>query len=87
MRKLPEPQDNQGRVETGILQFDKDWPGIFIRGDEAMGMAQDLKRIGEFIDDFGDTSNIGSKLLFDTVQRIKELFESCDTRRMNAKNT
>ena len=26
------------RVETGPLQFNDDWPGYFIRGDNAMGL-------------------------------------------------
>jgi hypothetical protein len=25
-----------GRVETGAVQFEDDWPGIFIRGEDAM---------------------------------------------------
>jgi len=24
-----------GRIETGAVQFNEDWPGIFIRGDNA----------------------------------------------------
>ena len=27
------------RAETGILQFGDDWPGVFIRGDDAHGWA------------------------------------------------
>lgn len=27
------------RIETGVVQFDGDWPGVFIRGDEALAMA------------------------------------------------
>jgi hypothetical protein len=27
------------RVPTGALQFGDDWPGVFIRGDEAIGYA------------------------------------------------
>jgi len=26
------------RPETGPLQFDGDWPGVFIRGDDALGI-------------------------------------------------
>lgn len=26
------------RPETGPMQFEGDWPGIFIRGDEALGI-------------------------------------------------
>lgn len=31
------------RVETGIVQFDDDWPGIFIRGDNAFFWGMALK--------------------------------------------
>lgn len=32
------------RVETGIVQFDDDWPGFFLRGDDAFALAQLLKQ-------------------------------------------
>ena len=31
------------RVETGSLQINDDWPGIFIRGDNALGYAMHLE--------------------------------------------
>jgi hypothetical protein len=31
--------DHELRAETGPLQFGEDWPGVFIRGDEALGLA------------------------------------------------
>jgi hypothetical protein len=31
------------RVETGPLQFGDDWPGVFIRGDNALSDAQMLE--------------------------------------------
>lgn len=34
--------ENQ-RVETGVLQFGDDWPGIFIRGDNALHLGMTLK--------------------------------------------
>lgn len=27
------------RLATGAVRFGKDWPGVFIRGDEALGLA------------------------------------------------
>lgn len=27
------------RIETGVVQFDDDWPGVFIRGDNAFSYA------------------------------------------------
>lgn len=31
--------DGLERMDTGPVQFGQDWPGFFIRGDEAMGLA------------------------------------------------
>ncbi len=31
------------RVETGPVQFGKDWPGVFIRGDNAFMFASALR--------------------------------------------
>lgn len=33
------------RPETGPMQFDNDWPGVFIRGDNAMHFAMNLKAL------------------------------------------
>lgn len=41
IRKLSEVEG--GRVETGPVQFGNDWPGIFIRGDNAYGYAMELQ--------------------------------------------
>lgn len=38
-------EDNNTRVETGIVQFGNDWPGVFIRGDNAMGYALSLENL------------------------------------------
>lgn len=35
------------RPETGPMQFDDDWTGVFIRGDNAAGYAQALSRLLE----------------------------------------
>lgn len=39
VRYLPEPTV---RVETGVTQFGEDWPGVFIRGDDAFHYASHL---------------------------------------------
>jgi hypothetical protein len=36
-------QGERKRPETGPMEFQEDWPGVFIRGDEAMGMAMYLE--------------------------------------------
>lgn len=38
------------RVETGPVQFGDDWTGLFIRGDNAMALALDIKQVREWYD-------------------------------------
>jgi hypothetical protein len=33
------------RLETGVVQCGDDWPGIFIRGDNAFALAADLRHV------------------------------------------
>lgn len=40
IRKLPAVKE---RVETGVVQFGDDWPGIFIRGDNIFGLKIELE--------------------------------------------
>lgn len=42
LRVLPAVEE---RVETGSVQFGDDWPGIFIRGDNAAWYAMNLQEI------------------------------------------
>lgn len=46
MQKLSEVK---GRIETGALQLGEDWPGVFIRGDEALGMAGLMNALADAI--------------------------------------
>lgn len=40
--RLPHP-GTVARVETGVVQFGDDWPGVFIRGDNALTVAHMLR--------------------------------------------
>jgi len=37
IRHVPAVED---RVETGAVQFGEDWPGLFVRGDDCLRLAQ-----------------------------------------------
>jgi len=39
VRKTDIELDEDDRIETGAVQFNDDWPGLFIRGDEALYLA------------------------------------------------
>ena len=57
------------RAETGVVQFENDHPGIFLRGDDALAWAITLRRV------------LG---LFDKppmkLRAMEELLRSCDCR-------
>ncbi len=38
---IGDPGDT-GRIETGAIRFGDDWPGLFIRGDNCMGLFDNL---------------------------------------------
>jgi hypothetical protein len=38
-----------GRMSSGAVQFQDDWPGLFIRGDECMGLALRLEMLKQKI--------------------------------------
>lgn len=38
-------EDSMTRVETGVVQFGNDWPGVFIRGDNGAGYALALESV------------------------------------------
>lgn len=45
------PPLESGRPETGPMQFGDDWPGVFIRGDNAFHFAMTLDLV---LKNFGD---------------------------------
>ena len=44
IRTLPVGPDEE-RVETGAVKFGDDWPGLFVRGDDAFQLAQAIKDV------------------------------------------
>ena len=45
----PCPDGEAPRVETGAVQFGEDWPGLFVRGDEAFHLALYVGYVKPFI--------------------------------------
>ena len=64
LRKFPEQKP---RVETGPIQFGNDWPGIFVRGDDAFFYSQMIQTIISH----NDLDIIDKKSLMD----LKKLFD------------
>lgn len=62
------------RLETGAVQFGNDWPGVFIRGDEAIGLAASIDAAQ--CNDMLPCNGPGAVLL----QRVIDLLNSCSVR-------
>jgi hypothetical protein len=63
------------RLETGPMQFSDDWPGVFVRGDDALGYALALRRAVERLVEI-DSPSVDVAKLADLV----ELLGSCRVR-------
>lgn len=44
IRHVNQPED-EGRIETGAVQFGDDWPGYFIRGDNAFAICLAIRGV------------------------------------------
>ena len=72
MRIIPHDGD---RVETGAVQFGDDWPGAFIRGDNAFHYAMSLQAV---LDGRADVFQIIA------VKGLLGILQSCDVRALAA---
>lgn len=71
IRNLPKPEGE--RVETGVTRFGDDWPGVFIRGDNAFYYTYCLK---EYIQ--GASVTAGLVLMEAQLDGLMKLLESCN---------
>lgn len=60
------------RVETGPIQFGDDWPGVFIRGDNALYLHMMLKS------HLAGNKDFASEL---AMKNLANLLESCDVKK------
>lgn len=81
VRKLP---DQGARIETGVTQFGDDWPGVFIRGDNAYALAGALEG---FLKD-QDIAAMEPMQAFNAgmVHGLIKLLRSCDVRNLNPRS-
>ena len=63
----PEP-----RIETGVVSFGDDWPGVFIRGDNAHGYLHSLQHIFEAVKQL-DPDNEDNQLVLLSVLHTESL--------------
>lgn len=51
--QIPVP-GGSGRARTGAMQFQDDWPGLFIRGDDAIVLLSAIEQLAERLADSKD---------------------------------
>jgi hypothetical protein len=65
-------------VRTGVVQFKGDWPGIFIRGDDALGYAGTIRAVlRETKEAQTRAMEQGSTSEWAHLYELAELLESC----------
>ena len=67
--RLPMP-DGMTRPETSPMQFGDDWPGMFIRGDDAAWMAHSMLIAAQSLGDSAD-DQINAKYLKLYAERLR----------------
>lgn len=61
-----------GRIPTGAIQFQDDWPGLFVRGDDALALLSAIRELAARVGDHADPVVAGA---LDRLQRIAAVIE------------
>jgi hypothetical protein len=69
------------RVETGRMQFGKDWPGVFIRGDDALSFANSLQTILNEVEPRAMELSEAELRVWSRAKELVDLLKSCRTSR------
>jgi len=64
------------RQDTGPIQFGDDWPGMFIRGDEALAYALDIEEAAEQIEQGDQASRLDAQRL----RAFAQVLRQCEAR-------
>jgi hypothetical protein len=67
------------RARTGKIQFENDWPGVFIRGDDALSYARAIHKLlaAGMPHDLSDDEMNKWSLCREALLELAELLESC----------
>jgi hypothetical protein len=69
--QIPFP-GSSGETPTGALQFQNDWPGLFIRGDTAIDMASKIRHLQQRLADSQDGTVVLSLHVLGSLADIVE---------------
>ena len=68
------------RIESGVIQFGDDWPGVFFRGDTAIGFAHQLQRVLES-EALAAVMTDDVRIALAVLGGLMSELQSCDVRR------
>ena len=72
--EIPMP-GGSGRISTGAVQFQDDWPGLFVRGDTAIMLSLDLSRILQVIRQKGLDNDTRVLCAIPRIEALIEIIE------------
>jgi hypothetical protein len=80
IQKLSVDLPENSRVETGVVQVNQDWPGVFIRGDSSFGMARYLdvaiKHLREYQNQNDNCQDLDLSVSIVNLESLRNLLES-----------
>lgn len=65
------------RIETGSLQIDEDWPGLWVRGDDTARLLMGLSYLDALLPPAGDEQRITDIMARSALARLRELLSGC----------
>lgn len=70
------------RIETGSVAFGTDWPGVFIRGDDAFAYSLSLEVAEERLRELAlrDETTLETMIAWQAIGELRKLLRSCDVR-------
>ena len=57
--QIPIP-GGSGAIRTGAIQFQDDWPGLFVRGDDAIALARSIRYLQQHLASDADADAAGA---------------------------
>lgn len=69
--QVPVP-GGSGKMPSGAIQFQNDWPGLFVRGNEAIDLLANIRALQQRLDTHPDTT-IAAALI--KLGKIADLIE------------
>ena len=66
------------RVESGPVQFNEDWPGVFIRGDHCLHYQFELSKLIEELEvKARESKDLANLIQLTTLTSLRDMLASC----------